>query len=119
MRQDFRPTQVQLDYLNTDMIPFLVELGCDVNNIEYYIRYIDWYDWDDKPRWFVNIGIFKIPDGRQGYIEVDMKCEAYNGSDYPIAIESIEYAGHGFPCISTRIAHLDKESEQYIISKND
>jgi hypothetical protein len=120
MRQDFRPTQEQLDYLNIDMIPFLEELGCDVNNNEYYIRSIDWYNWDDKPRWFVNIGIFNITDWKQaGYIEVDMKCEAYNGADYPMAIEIIKYAGHGFPCISTRIAKLDTESEQYIISKID
>jgi hypothetical protein len=117
MRQDFRPTQEQLDYLNIDMIPFLEELGCDVNNNEYYIRSIDWYNWDDKPRWFVNIGIFNITDWKQaGYIEVDMDCEAWNGPDHPMGIESVEYAGHGFPCISTTIAQLNKETEQYNIT---
>ena len=118
MTIDFRPSQVQLDYLNVDMLPHLERLGCDIENKEYFIKHIDWYNWDDKPRWFVHIGVFDIVNMvSAGYIEVDMDCEAWNGPDHPMDIESVEYAGHGFPCSSTTVAILDIGTDEYIISE--
>ena len=120
MTQDFRPTQQQIEYLNQDMLPFLEQLGCDIHSNEYCIKFIEWYNWDDKPRWFVHIGVFDVVNWKSaGYIEVDMDCQAYNGPEHPMAIESIKMAGHGFPCISTNIAKLNQETEEYIISENN
>ena len=118
MTIDFRPSQVQLDYLNVDMLPHLERLGCDIENKEYFIKHIDWYNWDDKPRWFVHIGVFDVVNWKPaGYIEVDMDCESWNGPEHPMGIESVEYAGHGFPCISTTVARLDIGTDEYIISE--
>jgi len=120
MTQDFRPTQEQIEYLNVDMLPFLEQLGCDVDNKEYFIKSIEWYNWDDTPRWFVHIGILDFQNAKSsGYVEVDMDCEAWNGSEHPMSIESVVMAGHGFPCVATSIAQFDKETDTYIISEND
>jgi hypothetical protein len=115
MTQDFRPSQVQLDYLNVDMIPHLEKLGIDVENYEYDIQTIDWYNWDNKPRWFVHISKYSALGKKVGYVEVDIYCNGYNGEDYPLGDISIELADHGFPCIATTVVQF--EDGEYIIAE--
>lgn len=119
MTKDFRPSQIQLEYLNKDMLTHLENLGCDMYRNEYFIKSIDWYNWDDNPRWFVHIGIFDVIDMKErGYVEVDMYCDAYNGPENCMSIERVEFANHGYPCISTTIARLDKQTDDYTIYDN-
>ena len=106
MKSNFRPSEVQLDYLNQDMLPYLKELGMDVEKYEWNIGSINWYNWDNKPRWFVLIKKYEVIGQFKyvGYIEVDIDCTDWNGSDNPLGIESIEYAGHGYPCSAIEVA---------------
>jgi hypothetical protein len=106
MREDFRPSQVQLDYLNVDIVSHLENLGIDVENYEYEIQAIEWYNWDDKPRWFVHISKYSALGTKVGYVEVDLYGEDWNGGENPFGIELVELAGHGFPCIATTVVSI-------------
>jgi len=88
------------------MLSHLEELGCDIENFQWEIGSINWYDWDGKPRWFTLIRKYEMSGtGKKvGYIEVDIDCEAWNGSENPLGIESIKFAGHGYPCSSIEVA---------------
>ena len=118
MTRDFRPTLSQVDYLNIDMQDHLEELGLDVHNKDYSVRWIVWYNWDDKPRWFVYLDIHDlITHEKKGYIEVDMYVEAYNGPEYPMGIEKIEIANHGYPCSSVPVVGFSREEGWYFIEE--
>lgn len=118
MTHDFRPTIEQVEYLNTDMIPHLEELGLDVHNKEYSIRWIVWYAWDNKPRWFVYLDIHDLDTfKREGYIEVDIYAEAWNGPEHPMGIDKIEIANHGYPCSSVSVVSFDEGEGYYSIEE--
>jgi len=109
MTQDFRPTIDQVECLNIDMQVHLAELGFDVENKEYSIRWIVWYNWDEKSRWFVYLDIFDFKTMKKaGYIEVDMYVEAWNGPTQPMGIDKIEIAGHGYPCSSVPVVGFNE-----------
>ena len=118
MRKDFRPSQTQLSYLNTDIYSHLEEMGENVMEYEYIISSIDWYNWDDNPRWFVHISRL-VRGVKKGYIEVDMICDTGGGPDCPLGIVSMEWADHGYPCISTQIAYFGEEDEYIIEGQQD
>ncbi len=109
MTKDFRPSQVQLDYLNVDIIPHLEKLGMDIENYEYQISSISWYNWDDKSRWFVFISKYSPLGTKVGYTEVDLYGDGWNGSETPFGIELIEIAGHGYPCSAIEVAKYNSE----------
>ena len=104
MTKDFRPTVEQVEYLNVDMQDHLEKLGFDLQTKEYSIRWIVWYNWDEKPRWFVYLDIYDWEiNKRTGYVEVDIYAEAWNGPEHPMGIDRIEIAGHGYPCSSVPV----------------
>jgi hypothetical protein len=104
MTHDFRPTEQQVEYLNVDMQDHLENLGLDIHNKEHSIRWIVWYNWDDKPRWFVYLDIYDWASHKKtGYVEVDMYVEAWNGPEHPMGIDRIEIADHGYPCMSVPV----------------
>jgi hypothetical protein len=116
MRQDLRPTIEQVEYLNTDMVPHLAELGLDTTNTEYSIRWIVWYNWDNNPRWFVYLDIHDVVSFKKvGYVEVDMYVEAWNGPEHPMGIDKIEIANHGYPCSS--VAVVSFKDGDYIVEE--
>jgi hypothetical protein len=47
-------------------------LGLNTQEYEWYINNIIWYDWDNNPRWFVNISKFSPLGTKVGYVEIDM-----------------------------------------------
>jgi hypothetical protein len=118
MTQDFRPTIEQVEYLNTDMQEHLAELGLDVENNEYSIRWIVWYNWDDKPRWFAYLDITNLVSfKRAGYVEVDIYAEAWNGPEHCMGIDRIEIADHGYPCMSVPVVGFDQNEGYYFIEE--
>lgn len=67
-------------------------------NHDFYVHDIHYFNWDEEPAYFV----FLVEDGKtlkQGakYIELVVKEMGYY---YP---EKIEFATHGFPCISDNV----------------
>jgi len=118
MTKDFRPTIEQVEYLNVDMQCHLEELGFDVVNKEYCIRWIVWYNWDEKPRWFAYLDIFDFATMKKaGYVEVDIYAEAWNGPTQSMGIDKIEIAGHGYPCISVPVVGFNKQEGDYYIEE--
>jgi hypothetical protein len=114
MNKNFRPSQTQLDYLNTDILSHLEEMGENVMENEYIISSIDWYNWDENPRWFVHISRL-VRGVKKGYIEVDMICDTGGGDENPLGIISMEWADHGYPCISTQIVVMGEDDEYEIM----
>lgn len=117
MTQDFRPSAIQLEYLNVDIQEHLERLGFDTVNNEYSIRTIEWYNWDNKPRWFVFLDIFDVNKGikKAGYVEVDVYADGWNGPDHPMGIELVEIAGHGYPCSAVSVVSF--EDGDYVIQE--
>lgn len=111
MKQNYRPTTEGLSYFEQDLTKMMIEELGFRNDNEYIVKSIDWYDWDDSPRWFVHIHIWGVEDGKwgnKGYVELDVY--GYGG-DETLSIEKIEHAGHGYPCISTTVANQSDEGE--------
>ncbi len=105
MTKDFRPSELHLNYLNDDMLPFLEEIGLDTKNFIWEIRSIVWYNWDNQPKWFVNISkVDPTSFKKVGYIEVDMEVGGYGGYNSPLTIFLLKLAEHGYPCNSIEIA---------------
>ena len=48
-----------------------------------------------------------------------MICDAGGGPDCPLGIVSMEWADHGYPCISTQIAYFGEEDEYIIEGQQD
>jgi len=115
MKSNFRPSEVQVDYLNQDMLPYLEKMGFDIENYEWNIASINWYNWDNNPRWFVLIKKYEVRNQFKyvGYVEVDIDCDDWNGSESPLGIESIKIAGHGYPCSAIEVVR--EEDGDYVI----
>ena len=62
----------------------------------YYLRSISYYNWDDRPRWF----LLYIEDCGTGYFELDAEVSWNGDMPYP---HNVQHPGHGFPCVSTEI----------------
>ncbi len=107
MKQNYRPTLQGLDYFEKDLTQIMIDkLGFENDN-EYFIKGIDWYDWDENPRWFVMVHIWGAEDGKwkkKGYCELDVY--GYEGAE-TLSIERVDMAGHGYPCNSTLVAEQD------------
>ena len=117
MNKDFRPSSIQIDYLNEDILPFLGEMGMDLEKFGYEIKSIDWYNWDNDGRWFVNLSKVDMMNGKYlGYIEVDVKAYDWNGEKNPMEVRSVELAGHGYPCSSIQILKGFTEEGEYSIA---
>jgi hypothetical protein len=104
LSQNFRPSLEGLDYFENDLSEIMInQLGMS-NQQEYTIKSIDWYDWDNSPRWFVMVHIYGRSDkgwGKVGYTELDVY--AYESGD-EVHIDRVEIPGHGYPCSSTLVA---------------
>jgi hypothetical protein len=115
MRQDFRPTETQMKYFDEDLMQRLIDNGI-IREDEYAtVNSIDWYNWDNDPRWFVHVLLFNEHGDRRGYVEVDVWAMDWNGPDQPMGIEDVKEAGHGYPCISTQVVKLDKSTDDWEI----
>ena len=117
MREDFRPSETQMYYFDQDLTTRMKELGIINDDEDAMVNRIEWYNWDDRPRWFVNVFIYNERGERRGYVEVDVWAVDWNGPDHPMGIENVEVAGHGYPCISTTVAQLDGFNEEWVISE--
>jgi hypothetical protein len=117
MTQDFRPSAIQLEYLNVDIQEHLERLGFNTQNNEYNIRTINWYNWDNNPRWFVFLDIFDLNtcSKKVGYVEVDVYAEDWNGPGNPMGIELVEIPGHGYPCNCIPVVSF--EDGDYVIEE--
>ena len=115
MREDFRPTLTQMNYFDQDLSTKMKEQGIIRDDEDTMISSIEWYNWDNNPRWFVHAIIYNEKGGRRGYVEVDVWADAWNGPDNPMGIEEVKVAGHGYPCIATTIVQWDKETDYWII----
>lgn len=115
MREDFRPTEIQMHYFDQDLTSRMKELGMIRGDEEGMVNSIDWYKWDDRPRWFVHVNIYNEKGGRRGYVELDVDAVDWNGPDYPLCIEDVKIAGHGYPCNSTTVVQWDRSTEEWVI----
>ena len=115
MREDFRPSETQMRYFDEDLMRRLIDNGI-INEDEYTtVNSIDWYNWDNKPRWFVHVLLFNEHGDRRGYVEVDVDVVDWNGPDHPMGIEEVKVAGHGYPCNSTTVAQWDRSIDEWDI----
>jgi hypothetical protein len=119
MEKSFRPTIQQMEYFNVDLVNKLIENEIIRESEDGMVNSIDWYDWDNDPRWFVHVSLYNERGERQGYVEVDVWVNSGNGGDNPIGIEKVEIAGHGYPCSSVTIVRWDKEIDDYIIREEN
>ena len=113
MDKDFIPTQEQLQYFDQDLMEYLQEAGIIQETQLSTINSIDWYDWDEDPRWFIHVSLYNENGKKEGYVEVDM----WGGADTCIYIDKVQIAGHGYPCASKRIVEWDYEIDEWIIKE--
>jgi len=113
MRRDFRPTEEQLNYFDQDLMEELQRQGIIKEDQYTTINSIDWYDWDEDPRWFVHVLIFNERGDKFGYVEVDVY---FSPSTY-LQVDSVSLSGHGYPCQSTTIAQWNKETDTWYIEE--
>lgn len=115
MKKDFRPSIIQMNYLDEDLMIKMQEQGI-IREDEYTtITGIDWYDWDNDGRWFVHASIYNELGEKRGYVEVDVWVYSWNGDENPMGIEKVEIAGHGWPCSGVSVVNIDKETDDWII----
>jgi hypothetical protein len=119
MREDFRPTMTQMNYFDVDLSAKMKEAGIIRDDEETMVRNIEWYNWDNDPRWFVHVMLFNERGERRGYVEVDAWVVDWNGGDNPMGIEEVKLAGHGYPCISTTVVQFNKETDDWIIIEDE
>lgn len=63
----------------------------------YFLRSIMYYNWDDKPRWF----LLYVEECRTGnYFELSAEVSWNGDMPYP---HNVQHPGHGIPCVSTEI----------------
>ena len=117
MEKSFRPTMQQMEYFNVDLVRKLIDKGIIGEYEDGMVNSIDWYNWDNDPRWFVYMVLYNERGERRGYVEVDVWAYSWNGGDNPIGIEKVEIAGHGYPCSSVTIVKWDKGIDDYIIEE--
>jgi hypothetical protein len=115
MREDFRPSETQMYYFDQDLTTRMKELGMIQGDEDGMVNSIDWYNWDNKPRWFVHVLLFTERGDRRGYVELDVDAVDWNGPDHPMGIENVEVAGHGYPCNSTTVVQWDRSTEEWDI----
>jgi len=115
MREDFRPSETQMHYFDQDLTTRMKELGMIQGDEDGMVNSIDWYNWDNKPRWFVHVLLFTERGDRRGYVELDVRAVDWNGPDHPMGIENVEVAGHGYPCNSTTVVQWDRSTEEWVI----
>jgi hypothetical protein len=117
MREDFRPSETQMYYFDQDLTSRMKELGMIHEAEDAMVNCIEWYNWDDRPRWFVNVFIYNERGERRGYVELDVDVVDWNGPDHPMGIEDVKIAGHGYPCMSTTVAQWDRAIDEWVISE--
>jgi hypothetical protein len=115
MTRDFIPTHEQLSYFDEDLMRELQRQGIVQEDHYTTINSIDWYNWDDDPRWFVNVATYDDRLDKTGYVEVDVY---FDPCQY-ISVDRVSLAGHGYPCQSTTIAQWNKETDTWDIEKEE
>ena len=113
MTEDFRPTQEQINCFDSDLMEELQRQGIIREDQFTTINIIEWYNWDEDPRWFVNVTVFNERGEKSGYVEVDVY---FTPSTY-IPVDRVSLAGHGYPCISTTVVEWDREIDEWIIKE--
>ena len=111
MTEDFRPTKEQIEYFDKDLMEELQRQGIIREDQFTSINSIDWYNWDNDPRWFVHLHVFNERFEKTGYIEVDVY---FSPSTY-LPVDRVSIAGHGYPCIATTVVQWDKETDEWSI----
>ena len=111
MREDFRPDADELSYFDQALMEALQKQGIIREDQYTSINSIDWYNWDEDPRWFVHLHVFNERFEKTGYIEVDV----YFPSTY-LQVDRVSLAGHGYPCISTTVVQWDREIDEWVIA---
>ena len=113
MKREFRPTEEQMWTFTTDLELKLQELGIIAPDHFIGINGMVWYDWDNDPRWFINVDMFEGPGKAIGYVEVD--CWPY--LDTIISPSKVEVASHGYPCQSTEVVHWNQHTDTWVIAE--
>ena len=112
MREDFRPDTDQLSYFDRDLMEELQRQGIVREDQYTAINSIDWYDWDEDPRWFVHVLLFNERGEKFGYVEVDVY---FSPSTY-LQVDRVSLAGHGYPCNSTQVVQWDREIDEWVVA---
>ena len=111
MTEDFRPTQEQIEYFDRDLMEELQRQGIIREDQFTSIHSIEWYNWDENPRWFVHATTFNERGEKSGYVEVDVY---FTPATY-IPVDRVSLAGHGYPCMATTVAQWDRAIDEWVI----